>query len=194
MIRLLARRWLRTFSQRYGYDTGYLHDMLETNLALFLKFTAINPLSSHRSGVPRAPWWTARIRAARWEDCDPCLALMCNMALEDGVDPGVITASVTADLAALDDDCALALHFTERVLAHEPDADLLREQVRLRWGDDGLLSLATTISATRVYPAVKYALGHSHACSRVQVAQCSVAPEAFASTTLAGGARAGVSQ
>jgi hypothetical protein len=46
-------------------------------------------------------------------DCGPCTQLVCNMALEERVDPDVIAAVVTADLNALDTETALTVQFTE---------------------------------------------------------------------------------
>lgn len=185
MIKLLARRWLRRFSQRYQYDTGYMQNILEQNPTLFLKYASLSLLSSHRHGIPAAPLWTARIRAALWEDCGPCVQLVCTMAIEDAVDPAVVAAVVAADLAALDADCVLALQFTESVLARAADAHHLRERVRLAWGEDGIQSLAMGISTSRVYPTVKYVLGHGLRCSRVDIGQHRVAPMALPSATLA---------
>jgi hypothetical protein len=194
MIRTFARRWLQGFSQRYQYDTGYMENMLQQNPTLFLKFASLALLSSHRRGIPRAPLWTARIRAALWEDCGPCVQLVCNMAIEDGVDPAVVAAVVAADLATLDGDCVLALQFTESVLARDPGAEQLRERVRLAWGEDGILSLAMGISTSRVYPTVKYVLGHGLTCSRVHIEQRNVAPLAFPSATLAHTTSGGISR
>ena len=193
MIRSLAHRWLRGFSQRYQYDTGYMEAMLQHNPLLFLKFASLTLLSSHRRGIPPAPLWTARIRAALGEDCGPCVQLVCNMALEDGIEPAVVAAVVAADLAALDEDCVLALQFTESVLARDPGAEHMRERVRLAWGEDGILSLAMGISTSRVYPTVKYVLGHGLACSRVHIAQRTVAPMPLPSVTIAHTTSGGVS-
>jgi hypothetical protein len=193
MIRLLARRWLRGFSQRYHYDTGYMENMLQQNPALFLKYATLTLLSSHRCGIPRAPLWTARIRAALWEDCGPCVQLVCNMAIDDGVDPALVAAVVGADLATLGEDCVLAMKFTESVLARDPGAEHLRERVRLSWGEDGLLSLAMGISTSRVYPTVKWVLGHGLACGRLHIEQRKVAPLAFASATIAHTPSGGIS-
>tara|TARA_R110002049_G_scaffold67767_6_gene175860 strand:- start:2626 stop:3210 length:585 start_codon:yes stop_codon:yes gene_type:complete len=184
MITLLAKRWLRAFSQRYDYDTTYMAEILEQSPAALAKFSTLNLMASHRRGIPGAPWWTARIRAALWEDCGPCVQLACNMALESGVDPGIVRAAITSELAALDEDCALALRFTECVLAHAPEADPLRDEIRRRWGEDGLISLAMTISTTRVYPTVKYILGHGRACRRVNIEQRFVTPASPVSVTL----------
>jgi len=87
-----------------------------------------------------------------------------------------VVAVVASDLTVLDDEIALVVQFTEWVLARNPAADALREQVRQRWGEAGLVSLAMAISASRVYPSMKYVLGHGHVCSRVQIAQQRIAP------------------
>jgi hypothetical protein len=38
-----------------------------------------------------------------------------------------------------------------------------------RWGRLALISLAFAITAARIYPTVKYALGHGKACMRIVV-------------------------
>jgi hypothetical protein len=184
MIKLLTRRWLRAFSARYQYDTGYMEEIMDHDLTVFLKYSTLNLLSTHRRGIPLAPWYAARIRAALWEDCGPCVQLVCNMALEAEVDPAVVAAIVAGDLEALDEDTALAVEFTELVLRRNPTADNLRQRIRRLWGEDGLISLAMTISTTRVYPGVKYVLGHGQVCSRVEVARHNVTPAALQSATI----------
>lgn len=193
MIKVLARRMLRAFSDRYQYDTGYLQALLQDDPAAFLKYALINIPAAHRRGIPAAPWWAARIRAALWEDCGPCVQLVCNKAIEAGVNTTAVSAIVSSDLAALDQDTALTLRFTEAVLARDPVADSLREQILQRWGQAGLVSLAMAISITRVYPSLKYVLGHGRSCSRLQIAQRTVAPAAFQSTTMPGTTPGGLS-
>jgi alkylhydroperoxidase family enzyme len=185
MVKFLARRWLHIFSARYQYDTAYMEALLDDSLSVFLRYGAINVLASHRRGIPAAPWWAARIRAALHEDCGPCVQLVCNMAASAGISPQVIADVVAADLAGLDDELALAVLFTEQVLARNPAANTSREQVRQYWGQKGLVSLATAISITRFYPSMKYVLGYGRACSRIQIEQHSIVPGALASATLA---------
>lgn len=184
MIKLLAHRVLRSFSQRYQYDTGYLEALLEDDPGAFFKYSLVNLPAAHRRGIPAAPWWAARIRAALWEDCGPCVQLVCNMALEADVEAVTVAAIAAMDLAALDQETALAVQFAEAVLAHDSAADTLREQVCRRWGRRGLVSLALAISLTRVYPSVKYALGHGHSCSLLSIAQLTIAPAGCQSTTM----------
>lgn len=184
MIKLLARRALRSFSARFEYDTGYMEALLDHHPTAFLKYTLINVPAAHRRGIPEPPWWAARIRATLWEDCGPCVQLVCNRALAAGVNAATAAAVAASDLAALDEETALAVRFTEAVLARDGAAEALRETVLHRWGQDGLLSLAMAISTSRVYPGLKYALGHGRSCSRLRIAECDIAPAAFPSTTI----------
>lgn len=43
-----------------------------------------------------------------------------------------------------------------------------------RWGRRGLASLALALASARVFPTVKYALGHGRACTRVVVGRTAV--------------------
>jgi hypothetical protein len=77
---------------------------------------------------------------------------------------------VLADnLDAMPPDVALVWNFTRATLAHDAAADAYREAIAKRWGRRALVSLAFAITAARIYPTVKYALGHGHACMRVVV-------------------------
>ena len=55
-------------------------------------------------------------------------------------------------------------------LAHDAAADDYRAVIAERWGRRALVSLAFAITASRLHPTVKYALGHGQACSRLTVA------------------------
>ncbi len=71
--------------------------------------------------------------------------------------------------APLPPDVALVWNFTRATLAHDAAADEYREAIVKRWGRRALVSLAFTITAARIYPTVKYALGHGKACTRVVI-------------------------
>ena len=64
---------------------------------------------------------------------------------------------------------ALAVRFAEASLRHAPAADELREEVLRRFGKRGLVSLAFALTAARLYPTLKYAMGHGRACQRVTI-------------------------
>jgi len=60
------------------------------------------------------------------------------------------------------------MQLADAVLAHAP-ADAAREAALARFGEKGLVTLAFSIAATRIYPTMKRALGHAHACERLRV-------------------------
>jgi hypothetical protein len=66
-------------------------------------------------------------------------------------------------------DVALVWRFTRATLAHDATADAYREAIVQRWGRPALVSVAFAITAARIYPTVKYALGHGKACMRIVV-------------------------
>ena len=63
----------------------------------------------------------------------------------------------------------LAYRFAKASLAHDLAADELRAEILKRWGERGLISLSFALAASRVFPTVKYALGHGKACTRLTV-------------------------
>jgi len=71
--------------------------------------------------------------------------------------------------AAMPPEVALVWRFTRATLTHDPLADEYREAIVDLWGRRALVSLAFAITAGRIYPTVKYALGHGKACMRVVV-------------------------
>jgi hypothetical protein len=50
-----------------------------------------------------------------------------------------------------------------------PAADPLRDEIVRRWGKAGLVDIAMALTTARMYPTLKYALGHGKTCSRVTV-------------------------
>jgi len=170
MLKWLIRRQLAAFERTYDYDIGYLREILEADVGAALKLRGIQALGRYRRGVPLAPWFTAKLIGSMREDCGPCTQLVVRMAERAGVAPTVLRAVVARDLAALPPDVALAYRFGEAAIAHEAAADGLREQVLARWGAQGLVSLSYALTTGRLYPTLKYALGHGQACTRVNVA------------------------
>ncbi|MDR3702364.1 MAG: hypothetical protein P4L56_22140 [Candidatus Sulfopaludibacter sp.] len=83
--------------------------------------------------------------------------------------PTVLRPVLADNPDAMPADVRLAWKFTRTTLAHDAAADEYREAIVKRWGRRALVSLAFAIAAGRIYPTVKYALGHGKACVRVVV-------------------------
>ena len=58
------------------------------------------------------------------------------------------------------------LYLNERGYA---ETDACRAVILERWGPRALVSLAFAITTARIYPTVKYAMGHGKTCTRVVV-------------------------
>jgi hypothetical protein len=61
------------------------------------------------------------------------------------------------------------VEFGRAALRRSAAAEPLRERVLKRFGERGLISLAFALTSARIFPTMKYALGHGIACQRVEV-------------------------
>lgn len=170
MLKWLIRNRLHKFERTFGYDASYMHELLDTDVSAFLAFAKIQKMSAYRRDVPKAVRAAAGITGTISEDCGPCTQLGVTMALREGVDAQVVAAIVRGDEASMPEDVRLGYRFAKATLAHDPAADDLREQITAKWGKRAVISLAFAITSSRVWPTVKYALGHGKTCQRIEVA------------------------
>lgn len=169
MLTWLLRRWIGKFERTWNYDASYLREVLDADPRALLAFSKVQSLGAYRKDVPPAAYCAAAITGTMTEDCGPCTQLVIDMAQRDGVDPAILRAIVARDFAAMPYEVALAARFAEATLRHAPEADDLREEVLRQFGKRGLVSLSFALTASRIYPTLKYALGHGRACTRLTV-------------------------
>jgi hypothetical protein len=169
MLRWVLRRSVAAFERQWNYDASYLREIVDASPVAAWRFMSAVRLGKYRRDVPVDALVAAGITAVRSEDCGPCTQLATAMAERRGVRPEVLRAIVTDDVAAMPDDVGLAWRFTKAVLAHDAAADDYRAVIVERWGQRAVIALAFAITTARIYPTVKYAMGHGHACMRVVV-------------------------
>lgn len=169
MIKWALRKMTDRFEREWKYDASYMRDMIDASPRAAWLFSRAAALGQFRRDVPLDAWCAAGITAVRHEDCGPCTQLGVKMAERAGVRPEVLRAVLADNPEAMPPDVALAWKFTRATLAHDAAADEYREEIVKRWGRRALVSLAFAITASRIYPTVKYALGHGKACTRVFV-------------------------
>lgn len=170
MLNWLIRNRLDAFGRKYGYDVGYMRELLETDRKAFMAVAKVAAMGNYRRDIPKDVYWAAKILGAVAEDCGPCTQLGVAMALEDGASARMLSDVLAGRDASLSEDVRLGVTFARQTLVHDPEADVSREQIVKRWGQRALVSLSFALIATRIYPALKYALGHGKACKRVEVA------------------------
>lgn len=172
----IARRQMAAFERKFNYDLSYGRELLAASRPAFWKFMRLGAMAQHNEGVPAVAWHAAKIVGARSEDCGPCVQLVVDMARAAGMPDAMLRAVLRDDLRAMDADCALGYRYAQAVVGRDGEVLSLRDEVIRRWGEKGLAALALGLTASRMYPMMKYALGHGHACTRVRVGDESVAP------------------
>lgn len=176
MINRILHNRIRRFESEFDYDMSYGHELLDISRKAFLRFSGLMGISRYREDVPAETYYAAQITAALSEDCGPCTQLCVTMAERAGVLPTVLRAVIEGDEQAMSEEAALGWRFACAVLAHDPEANHWRLQIQQRWGSKAVASLAMVIAGARVYPAMKYALGHGQACTRVRAGGVDVVP------------------
>jgi hypothetical protein len=169
MLRWILRRWAAKFEREYDYDTSYIREMIDISPRAAWLYARATAIGQYRQDLPLEAAFTAGITAVRHEDCGPCTQLAVTMAERAGVPAAVLRAMLSDDPATMPPAVALVWRFTRATLAHDPRADEYREAIVESWGRRALVSLTFAITAARIYPTVKYALGHGKTCSRVVV-------------------------
>lgn len=170
MIKRLLHRTIGKFERNWNYDAGYLHEMVDASPRAAWIFSRVAAMGQFRRDVPVEALSAAGITAVRSEDCGPCTQLAVTMAERSGVRADVLRAVLADNPSAMPPEVALVWRFTRATLVHDPLADEYRDAIVDLWGRRALVILAFAITAARIYPTVKYALGHGNACMRVVVA------------------------
>ena len=169
MVKWLMRKGIAAFERQWNYDASYVHELIDADPRAAWMFLRAATLGKYRKDVPADALAAAAVTAVRHEDCGPCTQLGVQMAERSGVDPRVLRAVLTETPLMMPPDVALAWRFTRATLDHDPAADEYRDEIIKRWGPRAVITLAFAIVTARLYPTVKYAMGHGKACTRIVV-------------------------
>ena len=178
MLKAALSRWLDGFEKTFHYDASYMRHVLRVDPMSLVKF-ALGTRAPDARAAPAEALVAAGLAGTLAEDCGPCVQVGVDIATAQGVDPAVLRAIIAGDEAAMGETAALGYRFARASLARDLEAaDPLRDEIVRRWGRKALAAIALAIASARVFPTVKYALGHGKACSKVQVRGEAVAPKA----------------
>jgi len=170
MLKAYFTRYLDRFERQWNYDASYMRDVLAVSPASFLKFM-LGTQAANRAAAPAEAIAAAGLFGTLAEDCGPCTQIGVDMSTAQGLDPGVLRAILAGDEVAMGETAALAYRFARASLARDMAAcDPLRDEIVRRWGEKALVAISLTLMASRMYPTLKYALGHGKTCSKVVVA------------------------
>ncbi len=169
MLRALIHRILDSEEKKLGESVDYIRHVVDTSPGAFFRFAAVMPMANARKVLPVDAWFVAQTVASQDEDCGTCLQITLNLARKARVAPEVLRAVVEGRADDLPDDMADIYRFTAGVVASNGEDDALRETLRRRYGDRGLIELAYAIASARVPPIVKRTLGYAKSCSLMRV-------------------------
>ena len=168
MLRPLINWRINAFERQLGVSLDYIRFMVGTSLRAFFAFSKIAKFAAYRRVLPADAASVAHIVASRDEDCGTCVQIGINVAKQEGMPASTIQAIIDRNVDLLPDDLADVYRFTEAVVERTGAEDELRERLRQRYGDEGLIELAMAIAGSRVYPVTKRALGYAKSCSLVE--------------------------
>ena len=170
MLRALLKRTIEDMERKYAYDASYMREVLDVSPWTFLRFGVVTTLGRGRR-APGVALAAAALAGTLAEDCGPCTQISLDLAAEAGVPPAVLRGVLAGDEAAMGETAAVAWRFARASLARDMEAcDPLRDEIVRRWGKGGLVDISMALTTARMYPTLKYAMGHGKACSRVTVA------------------------
>lgn len=170
MLKWLIKRQLEAFGRRWGYDTGFMSEIVdEAGAGAVMPLQGLGKLGSYRKNISPDAYAGATLTASKAADCGPCLQLGVKMAEAEGVKAQTIRAILERDYSKCSKETLLGIELALATIARDGSGEEARTEILRRWGRAGLISLAYGIVAAQAYPTFKYAIGHGHACVRVSV-------------------------
>jgi hypothetical protein len=164
MMRSLLRRMIDRMEKRLGAPADEARYMLEHSPGSFLAFSTVQTWTNRHKAVPVEVYYTAKIAAYREEDCGTCLQIAVNLALQAGVSRELVRNLAYGREELLSAELRDVYRFAEKQ-ANRTDDDPLRERMRERYGDEGLIELALAIASALMFPAFKRTLGYAKSCA-----------------------------
>lgn len=155
--------FLTGFGDAYGYDVGYMEQLLHLSPRAYDAFAGIFEISEFRSELPVDAHFVARVSAMLADDCGACTQLGLQMAVEAGVDREVLRI-LLEEPAGLPPLLYLVHEYATQISRGEnANAEAVGE-LKAAFGDAAFGELVTTVLGTRFYPALRRAMGAEVAC------------------------------
>lgn len=169
MLKSFLHWRIRAFEQRYDYDATYMHEIADTDTRALMALQRLTNAGQYGGTLPQDALFAARLAAALFEDCGPCVQVVVNIALEAGVEPTLLATLAAGHPERVAAGPGCAFRFARAVLANSSEVGALREEVVQHYGAGAPYCLGLALSVARAYPVLKRAMGHAHTCQRVEV-------------------------
>lgn len=168
MFKWFIDRQIAAAEKKYGVPLDYMRYLAEHSTGATLRMARFSRIAEQAPNLPPTAACVAGIVSAMADDCGTCVQIGVNIARERGVSRDILQAVVRRQPDDLPDELRDVYRFAEAVTTGVDD-DELREKLRQRYGDRGLIDLGLAIAMHRVYPTFKRALGYAKSCSLVTV-------------------------
>ncbi len=169
MIRWLLHKLVSRFEAQTNYDATYWHEIADVSPGAAARLMLLPMINQYKGDAPPALWYGAGIASMVDGDCGPCLQLMVDGALHDGVRASDVTALLAGTLDVASEDARLGFRLGKAAIENNPAAAELRDEVVAKFGQKTLIGLAYVTATARAYPVLKRTLGHGAACQRIRV-------------------------
>jgi len=169
MIRWLLHRFVTRFERQTNYDATYWHEIADVSPGAAMRLMLLPVINQYKGDAPPALWYGAGIASMVDGDCGPCLQLMVDGALHEGVRASDVTALLAGNLDAASEEARLGFRLGKAAIENDPAAVELRDEVVAKFGQKALIGLAYVTATARAYPVLKRTLGHGAACQRIRV-------------------------
>ena len=139
---------------------AYMTSFYRASPKAIRKMAGLHKLANHREVVPVEARFAAILVGELAEDCGPCVQIAVDQARKAGVPDDQIEAVLQAHQSAMSPDVGLAFRLARTVVTGTADADQLRQEVRDRWGEAGIVDLVVPMQVYRLYSMIKAGLGY----------------------------------
>ena len=147
-----------------NYDVGYVEALIDASPGAFAAYEAAMPMGQYQKAAPTELLTIAKLATAQVEDCGPCLELGVKMARESKMAESLIRGTLCGG-EGLSPEQLDVYRYARGVAANEDLDPELLPRLENRLGREVIAELAIAIVATRMYPALKRALGYAKRCS-----------------------------
>lgn len=169
MLRRFIEWRIDASANELGASMDYIKDILRSSFPAFRRFIQIFSISNYRGKLPTDAYHTARIVAARDEDCGTCVQVEVNLAIKAGVGSDVLRAIIESNQNSLPEPLRTLYCFVEAVVQSTGEDSALRPLLVEHYGRDGLAEIALAIGASRFLPICKRTMGHATQCSAAKI-------------------------
>ena len=155
--------FVRTMKKMVGDAEPYFDDLSAAGGFAVEKFQHAMILTGHRYHAPKDLVHMARLGSTRAEDCGPCVEIVRDMALADGMTSQRLHNALVGKPDSEED--ARAYAFGAAVASGDiVRAAELGEELEERHGRNIRTEMALAAASGRLFPAVKRGLGYASAC------------------------------